>query len=592
MTFEDKIERGSFTGTTAADVVEVSLPSMSAAMVQLTGTFSATTTFEVLVDEGSSPTWKAVSATNVTTGAAATTATAAGVYSVSVAGARRFRARCSTFVSGTVVVAVNVSRGSSGGGSSSGGGGGGAMTVADGADAAQGTTTDSGIITDIAGTLIGFARGQIKMWLNYLARIPAALVGGRFDTNIGAIPGTVSTANSSAVALGGGAVFTGTSEDVSSYGAILVAVFSDQASATGGLSFQFSSDGTNWDHTRAVTIAASAGMLFSLSPNAKFFRIVYTNGATPQGSFRLQTIYHATEVTRSTSAFQDVNGTLSPTVVGQRVFADLMIQDATGNASNRMRSARDLAASPGVGGTLAAMGAGGHDGSSWRPILVSTTGQLAIGQGTVGPAKIEDAGHTTGDVGSFSLAVRQDTQSALAGTTLDYIPLTTDQNGSLRGVSGGYTTVITTTLTRPNDTTAYAAGDEMTDTGGAIQTITGAARFSGGSGIIQGIYVSQSTLWTTKPAMEIWIYDTTSTPVADNGAFAPTDGVTDTCIAVIPVTATYAGTVNQALDSGQISVPFLTSGSANLFFRIVIRNAAQDSAVSGVTKFRFRILQD
>jgi hypothetical protein len=138
MTFEDKIERGSFTGTTSADVVEVSLPSMSAAMVQLTGTFSATTTFEVLVDEGSSPTWKAVSATNVTTGAAATTATAAGVYSISVAGARRFRARCSTFVSGTVVVAVNVSRGSLRRAAQAGGGGGGASTIADGADVGRG----------------------------------------------------------------------------------------------------------------------------------------------------------------------------------------------------------------------------------------------------------------------------------------------------------------------------------------------------------------------------------------------------------------------------------------------------------------------
>jgi hypothetical protein len=406
------------------------------------------------------------------------------------------------------------------------------------------------------------------------------------------LAGTVSTANSSAVALTGGAAFTGTSEDVSGYSSIEVSVFADQASATGGLSLQLSSDGTNWDHTRVLTVAASVGQALVITPNARFFRIVYTNGATPQTAFRLQTVYRAVPVNLASASFQDVNGSQNTTAFGQRVFADLMIQDATGNATNRMRSARDLAASPGLGGTLAAMGAGGHDGTSWRPILVSTTGQLAIAQGTVGPAKIEDAGHTSGDVGDFMLAVRQDTQSALAGTTLDYIPFTTDQNGSLRGVSGGYTTVLTSTLTRPADTTAYAAGDEMTDTGGAIQTITGAARFSGGSGIIQGVYVSQSTLWTTKPAMEIWVYDTTSTPVADNGAFAPTDGVTDTCIAVIPVTATYAGTVNQALDSGQISVPFLTSGSANLFFRVVIRNAAQDSANSGVTKFRWRILQD
>lgn len=436
MTFEDKIERGSFTGATATDVVEVSLPSMSSAMVQLTGTFSATTIFEVLVDEGSSPTWKAISATNVTTGAAATTATTAGIYSVSPAGARRFRARCSAFVSGPVVVAVNVSRGSAAGAASSGGGGGGgAVTVADGADVAEGTTTDAGIITDIAGTVIGFLRGAIIQWAKLLtqtgivteaapatdtassglngrlqriaqritsliALVPAALVSGRFDVNIGAAPATVTV----------------------------------QGAKT---------------NNNAAPGATNSGTLPCLA-----------NAATP----------------------------------------------------------------------------------TW----------------------------TEGNQVANSVNLR----------------------GESRSVAGGYTTVLTTTLTRPADTTAYTAGDEMTDTGGAIQTITGAARFSGGSGIIQGVYVSQSTLWTTKPAMEIWVYDTTSTPVADNGAFAPTDGVTDTCIAVIPVTATYAGTVNQALDSGQISVPFVTSGSANLFFRIVIRNAAQDSANSGVTKFRWRILQD
>lgn len=167
-----------------------------------------------------------------------------------------------------------------------------------------------------------------------------------------------------------------------------------------------------------------------------------------------------------------------------------------------------------------------------------------------------------------------------------------DLRGNQRVIASGYTTVITTTLTRPADTTAYAAGDEMTDTGGAIQTITSAARYSGGSGIIQGVLVSQSTLWTTKPTLELWIFDTTSTPVADNGAFAPTDGVVDTCIGVIPLSASYAGTVNQTLDTGPINFPFLCVGSANLFFRVVVRNAAQDSANSGVSKFRFRILQD
>lgn len=45
--------------------------------------------------------------------------------------------------------------------------------------------------------------------------------------------------------------------------------------------------------------------------------------------------------------------------------------------------------------------------------------------------KAEDAAHSSGDTGVQMLAVRNDVAAALAGTTLDYIPLTTDANGAL-----------------------------------------------------------------------------------------------------------------------------------------------------------------
>lgn len=47
-----------------------------------------------------------------------------------------------------------------------GGAGGGAVTVADGADVAQGTTTDVAITSDASGTIIGFLRGLVKMIAN------------------------------------------------------------------------------------------------------------------------------------------------------------------------------------------------------------------------------------------------------------------------------------------------------------------------------------------------------------------------------------------------------------------------------------------
>ena len=53
-----------------------------------------------------------------------------------------------------------------------GGGGGGAVTIADGADVAEGATTDAAVITDTAGTISGKLRGLVK-WA--FERMPASL---------------------------------------------------------------------------------------------------------------------------------------------------------------------------------------------------------------------------------------------------------------------------------------------------------------------------------------------------------------------------------------------------------------------------------
>lgn len=103
--------------------------------------------------------------------------------------------------------------------------------------------------------------------------------------------GVISTANSTAVNLAGGAAFTGTSEDVSGYSNISVTVFSSHVSATDGLSLQQSSDGVNWDLIDAYTIPAATGKTFNFGVAARFYRLVYTNGATLTTSLRIQTLF-------------------------------------------------------------------------------------------------------------------------------------------------------------------------------------------------------------------------------------------------------------------------------------------------------------
>lgn len=168
-------------------------------------------------------------------------------------------------------------------------------------------------------------------------QLPAALVGGRLDENVGAwlgstaptvgqktmansvpvvlasdhshlLRGTVSTANSSTTPLGVSGTFTGTFEEVTDFSMVTVSIFADQNSASNGLVFQWSSDGTNIDRTESSNLDLNVGRAFSLTIRARYFRVVYTNGTSGQSVFRLGTVYHPTGTGLVT---RPVSGTLT-----------------------------------------------------------------------------------------------------------------------------------------------------------------------------------------------------------------------------------------------------------------------------------------
>jgi hypothetical protein len=101
----------------------------------------------------------------------------------------------------------------------------------------------------------------------------------------------VDAGNSTTTPLGANATFTGTAVDLLGYASVTYSVFASHDSATNGVICQFSPDNVNWDD-RVVNEKDADGTASDLSIRChdRYFRIKYTNGATPQTTFRLQTI--------------------------------------------------------------------------------------------------------------------------------------------------------------------------------------------------------------------------------------------------------------------------------------------------------------
>jgi hypothetical protein len=100
----------------------------------------------------------------------------------------------------------------------------------------------------------------------------------------------VDSANSTATPLLAGATFTGGIVDLLRYDSISLAVNSDKASAVNGLTIQFSPDGINFDQNHQFTFTATEGIYLKFSREARYYQVLYTNGATNQTFFRLQSI--------------------------------------------------------------------------------------------------------------------------------------------------------------------------------------------------------------------------------------------------------------------------------------------------------------
>ncbi len=110
----------------------------------------------------------------------------------------------------------------------------------------------------------------------------------------GVVNGFLDSGNSSNTTLGAGVGFVGIFKQTSGYDVIYVTVLSDQVSGSNGLKIQWSYDGalpitTDGEQQFSYAAAVNIPTVYPFRIRAPFYRILYTNGATPQTQFTLAT---------------------------------------------------------------------------------------------------------------------------------------------------------------------------------------------------------------------------------------------------------------------------------------------------------------
>ena len=186
--------------------------------------------------------------------------------------------------------------------------------------------------------------------------------------------------------------------------------------------------------------------------------------------------------------------------------------------------------------------------------------------------------------------VTEDNSAAIAAS----LSVIDDWDSADAAKTVGIQVTVTTSVTRPANTTAYAINDAWADSDSAPTaggfTFTSAARASGGSGIITDAIITNSGDPAIQLQGEIYIFDTSVTAINDNAAFAITDAESQTIVAKIPFACEDIG--NQGFYHAQnLAIGFTAVGSANLRFLIRVKNAYAPAANSDVLTCRLKIIQ-
>jgi hypothetical protein len=400
-----------------------------------------------------------------------------------------------------------------------------------------------------------------------IALLPSALVSGRLDVNLGAAPTTVTTSGTTfaqsaedtlqnAAAANG----NGSTHSVASYG---TTVFSITGSFSATVNFEVSADGgTTWyalscyaiGGSDIVTTATAAGLFRANSTGCDQVRARISGYASGNVTVKARSTNapmsnRTVKLGTGTNNIGDVDVL---TVPADPFGVNADAASATGSISAKLRH---LAAT-GIAGATA----------------------LPAGTNNIGDV---DVLTVNGQAPAFGSGVR--------GSAVQRVTVATDD---VVQTIGSFITC-STDVTRPADTTAYAANDALSNSTSAPTsggfTWTSAARVSGGSGIITDAMICTSADAGTLLQGEIFIFNQAVTNINDNAAFAISDAEAKTCIGKIPFTLEDIGN-NGWFHATNLNIGFTCVGTADLRFLVRVKNAYTPASAEVLT-FVVKILR-
>jgi len=131
----------------------------------------------------------------------------------------------------------------------------------------------------------------------------------------------------------------------------------------------------------------------------------------------------------------------------------------------------------------------------------------------------------------------------------------------------------------------YAAGDAV----GGLLTFANAGRVSGGGGVIKNMIIVDDD--SEKGSLELWLFNQTFTPTADNAEFTVTDADLENCIGVITtVNGDWFSAADNSVADVEVSKRYDLTGTS-MFGQLVTRGTQEYTAVTDLT-VKIALLRD